>query len=59
MANEWRESTVGQIAAPVRNALVGGPFGSNLVSRDYVDGGVPAHLRPEHGWPLGMASLRS
>jgi type I restriction enzyme S subunit len=41
MAREWRESTVGEIAAPVRNALVGGPFGSNLVSRDYVDAGVP------------------
>jgi type I restriction enzyme S subunit len=41
MAGEWRESTVGEIAAPVRNALVGGPFGSNLVSADYVDAGVP------------------
>ncbi len=29
------------IAAPVRNALVGGPFGSNLVSNDYVEDGVP------------------
>jgi type I restriction enzyme S subunit len=38
---EWREVTVGDIAAPVRNALVGGPFGSNLVSRDYVTSGVP------------------
>lgn len=41
MAGEWRGSTVGEIAAPVRNALVGGPFGSNLVSSDYVDAGVP------------------
>jgi len=41
VAGEWRESTVGEIAAPARNALVGGPFGSNLVSRDYVDAGVP------------------
>ncbi len=41
MAGKWRESTVGEIAAPVRNALVGGPFGSNLVSRDYVEAGVP------------------
>ena len=41
MAGEWRESTVGELAAPVRNALVGGPFGSNLVSSDYVDAGVP------------------
>lgn len=41
MALEWPEVTVAEIAAPVRNALVGGPFGSNLVSRDYVDTGVP------------------
>jgi type I restriction enzyme S subunit len=41
MAGEWRESTISEIAAPVRNAIVGGPFGSNLVSRDYVDVGVP------------------
>ncbi|MEK7360547.1 MAG: restriction endonuclease subunit S, partial [Pseudomonadota bacterium] len=32
---------MGEIASPARNALVGGPFGSNLVSRDYVDAGVP------------------
>ena len=41
MAGEWNDSTVGEIAACTRNALVGGPFGSNLVSRDYVDAGVP------------------
>jgi type I restriction enzyme S subunit len=41
MANRWREVTIGDIAARTRNALVGGPFGSNLVSRDYVDVGVP------------------
>ena len=41
MVDEWREVTIGEIAAPVRNALVGGPFGSDLVSRDYVDAGVP------------------
>jgi restriction endonuclease S subunit len=41
MGGEWREFTVGEIAAPLRNALVGGPFGSNLVSRDYVEVGVP------------------
>jgi len=29
------------IAAPIRNAIVGGPFGSNLVSKDYVEHGVP------------------
>lgn len=41
MANEWNEVTVTDIAAPVRNALVGGPFGSNLVSADYIAEGVP------------------
>jgi type I restriction enzyme S subunit len=34
-------TTLPMIAAEVRNAIVGGPFGSNLVSRDYVDSGVP------------------
>ena len=41
MNAEWPEAMVRALAAPVRNALVGGPFGSNLVSRDYVDRGVP------------------
>jgi type I restriction enzyme S subunit len=41
MVGEWRAVTVAEIAAPVRNALVGGPFGSNLVSSDYSDSGVP------------------
>jgi len=41
MGREWRESTLGDLAAPVRNALVGGPFGSNLVSHDYVGAGIP------------------
>lgn len=29
------------LAASTRNAIVGGPFGSNLVSTDYADSGVP------------------
>lgn len=37
----WRTCTVAETAAGVRNALVGGPFGSNLVSRDYVESGIP------------------
>src|SRR5437899_7811954 len=41
MAGDWQEATVSEIASSTRNALVGGPFGSNLVSRDYVDTGVP------------------
>ncbi len=38
---DWHDSTVREIAAPIKNALVGGPFGSNLVSNDYVAEGVP------------------
>ena len=40
-AGEWQEVTISEIASSQRNALVGGPFGSNLVSSDYVDHGVP------------------
>ncbi|MBD2768541.1 restriction endonuclease subunit S [Hymenobacter sp. BT664] len=41
MANEWPVVTIGDIADTKKNALVGGPFGSNLVSKDYVKEGVP------------------
>ena len=37
----WQIVSVSELAAPKRNALVGGPFGSNLVSADYVEKGVP------------------
>src|SRR6266542_2469473 len=37
----WKCCRIADIAAPRKNALVGGPFGSNLVSRDYVDFGIP------------------
>ena len=37
----WRPYTAGDVAARTKNALVGGPFGSNLVSADYVSDGVP------------------
>ena len=40
MASEWIAATIDDIVASSRNALVGGPFGSNLVSRDYVSEGV-------------------
>ncbi|MFD2270833.1 hypothetical protein ACFS07_06185 [Undibacterium arcticum] len=33
--------TLADLAAPQKNAIVGGPFGSNLVSKDYVETGVP------------------
>ena len=38
---DWQETTVGDLASQARNAIVGGPFGSDLVSLDYVDEGVP------------------
>ena len=37
----WERSSVRAIAASTRNAIVGGPFGSDLVSKDYVAHGVP------------------
>ena len=39
--DEWLDATIDAIAASSPNAVVGGPFGSNLVSRDYVPEGVP------------------
>jgi type I restriction enzyme S subunit len=41
MAAEWRDVVLSELAAPTRNALVGGPFGSDLVSADYSSDGVP------------------
>ncbi len=41
MPADWLAGVVQDIAATARNALVGGPFGSNLVSRDYREFGVP------------------
>jgi type I restriction enzyme S subunit len=38
---DWESTTVGGLASSVRNAIVGGPFGSDLVSTDYVDDGIP------------------
>ena len=37
----WRSGTVQSIASNAKNAIVGGPFGSDLVSNDYVEVGVP------------------
>jgi len=37
----WENVRVADIAAPKKYALTGGPFGSNLVSRDYKPTGVP------------------
>jgi type I restriction enzyme, S subunit len=38
---DWESTTIRDLASPVRNAVVGGPFGSDLVSKDYVVDGVP------------------
>jgi type I restriction enzyme S subunit len=50
---DWEVTTVSGIAAPIRNAIVGGPFGSDLVSADYVDDGIPV-IR---GQNMGSRSL--
>jgi len=39
--SELQSLLVDDIKANIPNAIVGGPFGSNLVSRDYVDIGIP------------------
>jgi type I restriction enzyme, S subunit len=38
---QWPETTIESIRSKERCSLVGGPFGSNLTTRDYVDEGVP------------------
>ncbi|HRI07680.1 MAG TPA: restriction endonuclease subunit S [Nannocystaceae bacterium] len=38
---EWPELTLDDVKAPGPNALAGGPFGSDLVSSDYLGEGVP------------------
>lgn len=38
---DWGVTNVSGIASTARNAIVGGPFGSDLVSNDYVAEGVP------------------
>ena len=38
---DWESSSVCAIASSTRNAIVGGPFGSDLVSKDYVAHGIP------------------
>lgn len=41
MRSETTSVALAEIAADVPNAIAAGPFGSNLVSRDYVSSGVP------------------
>ena len=40
-STKWRMVTLDDVAAPVKNAIVDGPFGSNLKLVDYVPEGVP------------------
>jgi type I restriction enzyme S subunit len=37
----WKWATLADVAAPIPNAIVDGPFGSNLKLDDYVGSGVP------------------
>lgn len=37
----WRTCVLDDVKADIANAIVGGPFGSELVRSDYTDGGVP------------------
>lgn len=41
MKDAWPTARLADLAAPVKGAIAGGPFGSDLVSADYVDEGVP------------------
>lgn len=41
MNDAWPTARLADLAAPVKGAIAGGPFGSDLVSADYVDEGVP------------------
>ncbi len=45
---DWESSSIRAIASSTRNAIVGGPFGSDLVSKDYVAHGVPV-IRGQYG----------
>jgi type I restriction enzyme, S subunit len=38
---QWPKVKLDSVKADIRYAFVGGPFGSNLTTRDYVDEGVP------------------
>ncbi len=39
--SDWKEFSIGEIADPTdRYSFSGGPFGSNLKSKEYTEGGV-------------------
>ncbi|TCO77512.1 type I restriction enzyme S subunit [Plasticicumulans lactativorans] len=41
LPDDWRWTTLGEVADPNSRAVVTGPFGSNIGSRFFVDSGVP------------------
>ena len=54
---DWECTNVSGIASPIRNAIVGGPFGSDLVSNDYVERGVPVIRGQNMGFKLVSGSF--
>jgi type I restriction enzyme S subunit len=54
---DWESTNVSGIASPIRNAIVGGPFGSDLVSNDYVEQGVPVIRGQNMGFKLVSGSF--
>ncbi len=48
---EWPEVTLEEIASPGRNSVAGGPFGSALGRKDYVEEGVPVIRGAQLGGP--------
>jgi len=60
--SKWESVVVEDIKSDTPNALVGGPFGSNLVSRDYVDKGIPVIRGSNMGqgrWVVGPSAYVS
>lgn len=41
MGGKWRQTTLGEIAAPTKSAFVDGPFGSALPASEYTSVGIP------------------
>jgi len=41
MSSEWKNLLVSELADQGKRSTASGPFGSNLVSRDYTESGVP------------------
>ena len=50
----WSAAPLNELAGPDRNAITGGPFGSNLTRSDYVEDGVPVirgtNMNGTTGW---------